>query len=240
MREVFGKFLADRGTHLAAMIAYFALLSFVPLLFIAISFLGLLGQQHESSFLVEQLRTAFPESSVDDLVNAVEAIRKHAGELTLIGIVGLAWGALGFFSALESAFNIVYGVRNRGFARQKALMMLLVGAALAVLFLGLLAGSVGVDLARRAGVGDWLAYTAGIAVSSALVLAFTWGAYRLITNVRLGWRETLPGALVATVLLEASFQLVPVFVAAVGQLATLRAFGGLLAMLVWLDRKSVV
>ena len=27
MREPFGKFFADRGTHLAAMIAYFALLS---------------------------------------------------------------------------------------------------------------------------------------------------------------------------------------------------------------------
>jgi YihY family inner membrane protein len=234
MRDVAGKFLADRGTHLAAMIAYFALLSFVPLLFIAVSLLGLVGQQHESSFLVEQLREAFPQSSVDDLVGAVEGIRRHAGELTLIGIVGLAWGSLGFFSALESAFNIVYGVRNRGFARQKALMVLLIGAALAVLFVGLLAGSVGVDLVLRAGVGSWLAYAAGIAVSSGLVLAFVWGAYRLITNVRLGWRETLPGALVATALLEASFQLVPVFVAAAGQLASLRAFGGLLAMLVWL------
>jgi uncharacterized BrkB/YihY/UPF0761 family membrane protein len=30
--SVVRKFFADRGTHLAAMIAYFALLSFVPLL----------------------------------------------------------------------------------------------------------------------------------------------------------------------------------------------------------------
>ena len=40
MREVFSKFFADRGTHLAAMIAYFALLSFVPLLFLALALLG--------------------------------------------------------------------------------------------------------------------------------------------------------------------------------------------------------
>ena len=35
------KFFADRGTHLAAMVAYFALLSFVPLIFLALSLFGL-------------------------------------------------------------------------------------------------------------------------------------------------------------------------------------------------------
>ena len=39
LREPLGKFYADRGPHLAAMIAYFALLSFVPLLFLTISLL---------------------------------------------------------------------------------------------------------------------------------------------------------------------------------------------------------
>ena len=32
-RALVQKYFADRGTHLAAMIAYFALLSFVPLVF---------------------------------------------------------------------------------------------------------------------------------------------------------------------------------------------------------------
>ena len=39
-RRLVQKFFADRGTHLAAMIAYFALLSFVPLTFLALSLLG--------------------------------------------------------------------------------------------------------------------------------------------------------------------------------------------------------
>ena len=43
--SVLGKFLRDRGTHLAAMIAYFALLSFVPLLFLALSLIGLAGSR---------------------------------------------------------------------------------------------------------------------------------------------------------------------------------------------------
>src|SRR5439155_1359669 len=44
------KFFADRGTHLAAMIAYFALLSFVPLLFLSLALLSTAGQANEGSF----------------------------------------------------------------------------------------------------------------------------------------------------------------------------------------------
>ncbi len=36
-RDLWRKFFTDRGTHLAAMIAYFALLSFVPLTFLSLS-----------------------------------------------------------------------------------------------------------------------------------------------------------------------------------------------------------
>ena len=42
------KFFADRGTHLAAMIAYFALLSFVPLLFLSLSVLGAADQANRA------------------------------------------------------------------------------------------------------------------------------------------------------------------------------------------------
>ena len=40
-RAIAAKFFADRGTHLAAMVAYFALLSFVPLVFLSLALLGL-------------------------------------------------------------------------------------------------------------------------------------------------------------------------------------------------------
>jgi uncharacterized BrkB/YihY/UPF0761 family membrane protein len=70
-RALFAKFFADRGTHLAAMIAYFALLSFVPLTFLSLALLGLAGRADESSFLVTELRHAFPEAPVGDIVTLV-------------------------------------------------------------------------------------------------------------------------------------------------------------------------
>jgi membrane protein len=236
LHPVVDKFLADRGTHLAAMVAYFALLAFVPLLFLALSLMALAGQQSESSYLIEELRRSFPAASVDRLLEVVREVQDSATALGVIGAVGLLWAALGFFSVLESAFNIVYGLPNRSFVRQKVLVLLLVAASLVVLFVALVVGSVGVDLVRNAGfAGPVLSYVYAIAVSSALILGFTWSMYNLLTNAALTWRETLPGAIFATVALQASFQLLPLFIRLLGtELVSLQAFGGLVLLLFWL------
>ena len=156
---VAAKFNADRGPHLAAMIAYFALLSFVPLLFLALSLVGLAAEPVESSYLVEQLRRAFPATSIDRLLAVVRGIQGRATELSVVGAVGLIWAALGFFSVLESALNIVYGQPNRSFLRQKLLVLLLTAAALVLVFVALVVSSVGVGVAKNAAVvGGALAY----------------------------------------------------------------------------------
>jgi membrane protein len=236
VRQIVNKFLADRGTHLAAMIAYFALLAFVPLLFLALSLIALTGQQSESSYLIEELRRAFPATSVDRLLDVVEEVREQATSLSIIGGIGLLWAALGFFSVLESAFNIVYGLPNRSFLRQKLLVFLLVAGSLAVLFVALVVGSVGVELTRHAGVaGHVLSYVYALAVSTALIFGLTWTLYYLLTNTAVTWRETLPGAAVASLLLQASFQILPLFVRLTsGELVALQAFGGLALLLFWL------
>jgi membrane protein len=236
VRQIVSKFLADRGTHLAAMIAYFALLAFVPLLFLAFSLIALTGQQSESSYLVEELQRAFPATSVDRILEVVHAIQDQATSLSIIGGIGLLWAALGFFSVLESAFNIVYGRPNRPFVRQKLLVLAIVVGSLAVLFVALVVGSLGVELTRHAGVASgFLAYVYALAISTALIFGLIWTLYYLLTNIDLTWRETLPGALLASILLQASFQILPLFVRlTTGELVALQAFGGLALLLVWL------
>jgi membrane protein len=235
VHAIIRKFLADRGTHLAAMIAYFAILAFVPLLFLALSLLAFAGEQDESSLLVEELERAFPENSVENILEAVSEIQEQATELSVIGGIGLIWAALGFFSVLESAFNIVYGLPNRPFIRQKSFVLVLTAASLIVLFLALVISSVGVELVQRAGVAEgFLSYLYALLVSTALLLGMTWSLYRLLTNTPLTWRETLPGAIVAALLLQASFQVLPVFVRLSNELIALQAYGGLVLLLVWL------
>src|ERR1700744_5263135 len=107
-RAILTKFFADRGTHLAAMVAYFALLSFVPLLFLSLALLGASGQGSANSFFVRELHKTFPSASLEAILDAVHKIRENATVLGIIGASFRLWSSLSFFSVLESAFHIVY------------------------------------------------------------------------------------------------------------------------------------
>ena len=153
MRAVFAKFFADRGTHLAAMIAYFALLSFVPLLFLTLALLGFAHRPDESSVLVTELSKLFPRTSINTIVRFVTEIQNNAAALGIVGAVFVFWTSLSLFSVLESAFNIVYGRPNRSFLHGKAIALGLLGASLVTLFVGLIVGSFGYEILKRAAPG---------------------------------------------------------------------------------------
>src|SRR5436305_2071849 len=87
-RDLWGKFYADRGTHLAAMIAYFALLSFVPLTFLALSLLGLTGRADESSFLVKEIKHTLPGTPIDRIIGLVHTVQDNAAALGIVGGAG--------------------------------------------------------------------------------------------------------------------------------------------------------
>ena len=220
------------------MIAYFALLSLVPLVFLALALLGFAGRADESGYLVTELRNLFPTQSVSDIVRVVRAVQRNAAALGAVGFVFLGWASLSLFGALESAFNIVYGRPNRSFLRGKALALALLVASLVVLFVGLIVGSVGFELATRLAPGvfgnSYVAYVLSLAVSSASVFVFLVAIYFLLTNERLRFREVLPGAALATVLLQATFQVLPAYVRFSRDVVTLQAFGAPAILLVWL------
>src|SRR5207244_7714345 len=133
----------------AAMIAYFALLSFVPLTFLALALLGLTGRADESSFVVREITRSLPGVPIGRIVDLVNSVRKNAATIGVIGGAVLLWTALSFFSVLESAFNIVYGRPNRSFLHGKALATLMMVGSLVALFTALVAGSIGAEVLKR-------------------------------------------------------------------------------------------
>jgi membrane protein len=238
MRQIFSKFFADRGTHLAAMIAYFALLSFVPLLFLALALLGLVGRADASSYLVTELKRTLPGTSVSGIVSVVRTIQRNAATLGIIGGAALLWTSLSLFSVLESALNIVYGRPNRSFVRGKTVAFLFMLGSLVTLFVGLVVGSIGFDLLKRhvgGFVGNgYVAYTLSAIVSALFIFLFLFSAYYRLTNAPLTAREVLPGALVSTLALESTFQVLPVYLRLSKHVPALQALGGPAILLVWL------
>jgi membrane protein len=232
------KFFADRGTHLAAMVAYFALLSFVPLVFLALALLGFVHRADASDFLVRELSRAFPGSSLKSILSLVHKVQDNATALGAIGAVALLWSSLSLFSALESAFNIVYGRPNRPFLRGKGLAATVMVGSLVTLFVSLVIGALGVEVLKQYAPGfvrsGGVAYVVSIAVSLLGVFLFLVAVYRLLPNERLGLGDALPGAIAAAIVLEASFQVLPVFVRFADVSVTLRVLGGPVILLLWL------
>ena len=232
------KFFADRGTHLAAMIAYFGLLSSVSLIFLALALLGFTGRAEESSYLVRELSRLFPSQSINDIVRVVEAITENATTLGVIGASFLLWTSLSLFSVLESAFNIVYGLPNRSFLRGKFLASVFMIGSLIGLFAALVVGSIGFELLKRFAPGlisnPVAAYGFSVLVSTAAVFLFLVIAYERLTNADLRVRDVCPGAALGAVLLQASFQVLPLFVRFSTEVIAVQALGASALLLVWI------
>jgi membrane protein len=237
-RALAAKFFNDRGTHLAAMVAYFALLSFVPLVFLALALLGLAHRAEASDFFVKELSRAFPGSSVDSILTLVHRVQDNAAALGIIGGVTLLWSSLSLFSSLESALNIVYGRPNRPFLSGKRIAAILMVGSVVTLFASLVIGGFGVDVLKQyapgfAGNGA-VRYVLSVAVSLVGVFLFLLAVYRLLPNTPVAMRDVLPGTIVASIVLEASFQVLPVFVRFADVNVTLRVLGGPVILLLWL------
>ena len=110
--------------------------------------------------------------------------------------------------------------------------------SLVVLFVALVVGSIGYDILKRYAPGfvanDVVAYSSSVLVSTAAVFLFLVVAYERLTNVKLTLREVWPGALIGSIMLQASFQVLPLFVRFSSEVVAVQALGATALLLVWL------
>jgi len=114
--------------------------------------------------------------------------------------------------------------------------MMMVGS-LVTLFVSLVMGSVGQEILKRYAGFQGNATTArvlAITVSTLGVFVFLSSAYYVLTNVDLTLREVLPGAVAAAITLEASFQVLPLYVDISKRNPVLQTLSGPAVLLVWL------
>ena len=127
------------GGMLAGALAYFGFFTVVPALLL---FVGLLGVLVEDQSLRERL--------IQGLVDQLDPIREVAVEVvegladngrtgTVIGVLGLRWGASGFYGALQGAMQRMFpGPGSRDFLQTRLRGVIAVVVVLAVLLLAVL------------------------------------------------------------------------------------------------------
>ncbi|HEY8180092.1 MAG TPA: YihY/virulence factor BrkB family protein [Candidatus Limnocylindria bacterium] len=196
------------GLNYAGSMAYFSILSFVNVLLLgAVLLTALIGQGEARRLILSWFaqNTPIDPDLIGQMIDAAVASR---GSLTIVGLIFLAWGALGFFGAVSRGIN-------RAFSDGKPLFILrekLLGILMILFTGGLLLASVAVglvtsylqnaarDVVDRFQGGDVTVALIGFVVPFLLVFVAYLVMYRVVPSQKVTFGDVWPGAFVAAVL----------------------------------------
>jgi membrane protein len=211
LRRAGGRFLQHSGPDRAAAMAFYTLLSLLPLLIFVIS----LGVALLGSFDVAYRGTLTLFRGIvlpldDPARESLRAFVARAAALRWPGILLFAWTARGAFGALLSALETVFEARARSFARGNLMAFALVLTSGIALLISLLATTV---FATLEGFAERIAGPAGVSVLQdlwgifssqllpvAIALSFFFLIFRFLPRLKPRVRPShaLFGALIAT------------------------------------------
>lgn len=261
LRMAAGEYVRDYARYFASAMVYYALLSLVPLLVLALAALGWLLRLSDLASEVERrLLELVSENLGDDLVEALPALLARLEEssvlATLIGVVGLMLTASLLFKHLRMTFRALWKhapplasgsllsvLRDKFMERLIAFWIVLGGG---LLLLGLLAGiAILQRLALKAGavtpLGDVLTWL--LAVLSALVVVPATFAflYKSLAPVALRWSDVWFGAAFAGLAWILGAELLGLYAAYAAEgLSAYGAIGGVLIIMLWMQAVSQV
>jgi membrane protein len=117
-------FYEDQGTHHAAALTYYALMSLFPTLLLAVSLLGVLGEYPDTyNAIINHLRGVVPATTLAPLNDAVRAALKNKGTAAVslvVSAVAALYGSTGYLEAARRALNVVFEAHSgRSFVRRK-------------------------------------------------------------------------------------------------------------------------
>ncbi|MCW3069999.1 MAG: YihY/virulence factor BrkB family protein [Solirubrobacterales bacterium] len=192
---VIKKFSDDQAGQLAALISYYAFVSIFPLLLVLVTVLGFIlqGDPAEQQRILNGTLGQFPilrdQLKLHSLKGSTVAL--------VIGIVASLLAGLGVTNAAQNAFNRIWDVPfkhrpNFLFARLRGL------GTLAILGTMSIASTVAAGFVGASTHGT-LAVLAGVLIAFVLNFAVFMTAFTLLTAADVGWRELLPGVIVAAV-----------------------------------------
>ena len=187
---------ASQASNYAAALAFAGFLAMFPMLLGALSVVGFLVRDPatEARFLNFLVRL-FPNTAQLQLMGALTGVEQSAGWMGLLSLGGLIWSASGIFSSMEFAFTQILGTKQRGMVRQKAM-----GLVMMLLLIVAIAATVAANSIVNLFPMAWLVslVVGGVVMVTMLVLL-----YRFVPNRTFKFKQALPGAILAGILIEA-------------------------------------
>ena len=198
----------DDATHMAAGVAYYAILSFFPLT-IGLMFVFSLVLESDTveTELFEFFQTYLP-GTADILGDNVQSVENIRGILGVLGVLGLFWTASALFGAISRAVDRAWDVHeDRPFyiAKLRHIAMSMAVGLLFLLSLGATGSLQVLSNLESGGVGmfehDYIKLVTRV-LPFVFTLAIFLVIYKYVPNTKTHWRYIWPGALLAAIIFE--------------------------------------
>jgi membrane protein len=203
---LFNEVSRTRVPVIGAAVAFFMLLSLVPLLMVASALLGVLPIPNLFQQLLDMMAMLVPPDSMAFVKALLQSIKTpYAGRILSIGILSYLWAASGCFISLIDALNIAYDVKvPRPWWRDRVQALLLTFTSGGLALISLLCLVAGPHFAHFLSylipVPDQLTFLWPPIRVAVMLLTFILGIellYFFGPNRRSSLRSSLPGAAVA-------------------------------------------
>ena len=249
-RRTIREFIADRCTQMAAALAYYVLFSIIPMVALAVAAFGLVLR-------VPQIRQSVVDNILQNVpvqrglvVDGIRAVSSASEPLTILGALMLVWTTMNMFGSVRDSLNVAWGVRKqRPLFRQKLVdlgsvigLVLLLGASiLGTTALHTLRNVSTMALGRPAPglelIWDMFAWAFPAAITFVAFLFL----YRFVPNVRHGFSDVWPGALLAALLFEMTKHAFTFYVASVSRFEVVYgALGAVMLFLTWVYVSAII
>jgi YihY family inner membrane protein len=230
LQDLFNKFNNDWDMNSASGLAYNLITAMVPIVIALIALFGLtvgnLNAQATSD-LIARIQQVFPATvNTTGIIGiALKSLHQRAGILGILAILTSIFGGSRLFVSIEGYFDIIYRTAPRTFFRQNGMAILMMVVFLVLLPLMAFASSAPALLTSLAtipvinqipGVVQVTknAFFLGLAgVFTGLIICWVLfeSIYIVVPNMRLSFRHSWRGAVVAAIGLEAFLALFPFY-----------------------------
>ena len=234
----------DNASHLAAAVAFYTVFSMAPLLILLVAVIGTIYGRETAREEVAYYLTKVVGPQIAALTsNVIAAAARRKSLATFVGALSMLGGATVVFAELQTALNIVWGVKTKPgrrvwrYVRRRLLSFFIILGVGAVLLASLVASTALAGLRQH-----MMSFHAGrswlLLGDFGLSLAMTWVVFTLIfhflPDVKSRWRFDLIGAGVTALLFNVGKQLISLYLGQSTTASPYGAAGSLFAFLLWL------
>ena len=253
LKQTLDEWLDDRGFTRSASLSYYTVFSIAPLLLIAVAVAGFVfGNDAVTGQLHEELQGMVGDEGATAIQEMMKGANKPGRGIaaSIVGFILLGAGATGAFVELQDTLNDMWGVDKKetsgvlGFLRARVLSLAMVVVIAFLLLVSLVVSTALAALGHytASAFPGWAIalQVANILFSFAVITVLFAAIYKVLPNVKVGWKDVWLGAAFTSVLFAIGKLLIGLYLGKSSVSSSYGAAGSFAVLLVWINFSSMI